>query len=247
MEIDKIVELCTAENMTFAELREDPQFKMLPEEKIRDYIKDLSAIAGSRADKIKSETRNASLADICDSRGVTVNLIDGSGIAANARFRAEIFYDKLIINIMKNSIDQMYNVLKNLSLKYNLKFNFNFDNDLNFNSDSGLVLHKNERFISTNIIKDMHIAHELYHLIEFTDGGNTPDLLPAVTSLKICGFEKKSGILKASEAAAHIFCMRLLDLPFHPKLLDYLCLLDAGEVTRNGLVEFLEEIQMAMK
>jgi len=231
--------------MTFAELREDPQFKKLPEEKISGYIKDLIAIAGNKADKIKSETQNAGLADICAARGVTVNFIDAS-VAANARSRAEIYHDKKIINIMKNSIDQMYAVLKNLCLNYNLKFNFDFGNDLNFNSVPGIDLHKNEHFISTEIIKDMHIAHELYHLIEFTDGEYTPDMLPAVTSLKIGGFEKRSGILKASEAAAHIFCMRLLELPFHPKMLDYLCLLGAGEVTRNGLIEFLEEIQIAM-
>ncbi len=244
MNIDKIAELCTAENMTFAELREDPQFKNLPEEKIRGYIKKLIAIAWNTADKIKTENKNASLESICAAKGASVVVFEGIGIAANARSRAEIYYDKKIINIMKNSIDQMYAVLKNLCFNYNFKFNLDPDNNLNFNS--GLDLHKNEHFISADNIKDMHIAHELYHLIEFTDGEHTPGLLPAVTSLKIGGFERISGILRASEAAAHIFCMRILDLPFHPKLLDYLCLLGEGKVTRNGLIEFLEEIQIAM-
>ena len=244
MDIDNIVELCTAENMTFAELREDAQFKKLPEGKIRGYINDLIAMAGSLADKVKSDNANASITDICASRGVAVNLIDAS-IAANACFRAEIYYDKKIINIMGKSIDQMYNVLKNLRLNYNFESNLDFNNYLNFNSD--LDLRKNGRFISADNIKDIHIAHELYHLIEFTDGGHTHDQLPAVTGGKIGGFEKRSGGLRASEAAAHIFCMRILELPFHPKLLDYLCLLGAGEVTREGLTEFLEEIQISIK
>lgn len=228
MDIFRIIELCTVENMCLAELQEDAQFKNMPAGGIRDYIDRLIKIAAGKADDIKlkcgSGNPNFSLEDICKSRGVGVNLIAGAGSNAGGRFRAEIYYDEKIINIMKYSIDQMYEALKN--------FEFNFG--------------ENERFISVENIKNMHIAHELYHLIEFTDGEYTPDLLPPVTSLKIFGFERRSGVSKASEAAAHIFCMRLLELPFHPKMLDYLCLLGTGEVTREKLIEFLDNIKICM-
>jgi hypothetical protein len=224
VDIYRIIELCTVENMCLAELREDAQFKKMPAGGVRDYIDRLIKIAAGKAEKIKSESPGSklSLSDICRSKGVSVNLIDGSRAQAGGRFRAEIYYDEKIINIMKRSIDQMYDALKNI----------------NFG--------ENDRFVSVDNIKDMHIAHELYHLIEFTDGEYTPDLLPPVTSVKIFGFERRSGVSKASEAAAHIFCMRLLDIPFHPKMLDYLCLLSAGEVTRERLIEFLGNLKRFM-
>lgn len=226
MDILRIIGLCTVENMCLAELQEDAQFKNMPEGGVRDYIDRLIKIAADKADDIKlkcgSGNPNFSLEDICKSRGVGVNLIDGPRAQAGGRFRAEIYYDEKIINIMKRSIDQMYDALKN--------FEFIFG--------------ENERFISVENIKNMHIAHELYHLIEFTDGEYTPEMLPSVTGVNIFGFERRSGVSKASEAAAHIFCMRLLDLPFHPKMLDYMCLLNAGEVTRKKLIEFLEDLKI---
>jgi hypothetical protein len=220
VDVLRIIELCTPENMSLAELREDAQFKKLPAGEIRNYIGRLIEIASGRADKVISANRKLKpgLTDICRSKGVSVNLIDSPDTRAGRHFRAEIYYDEKIINIMKSSVDQIYNAL--------IYFNFN----------SG----DNARLISVDDIIDIHIAHELYHLIEFNDGQYTPDMLPSVTGTKIFGFERKVSISKASEAAAHIFCMRLLDLPFHPKILDYLCLLANGEVTRDGLIEFLE-------
>lgn len=246
----RIIELCTVENMCLAELYEDALFDKIPAGGVRDYVDRIISIAAGKADDIKlkvklkqnkkikkdskseivnvnvskngsgSENPNFSLEDICALKGVKINLNEGSGAFAGARFRAEIYYEEKIINIIKRSIDQMYDFLK----KYVINFG------------------ENKSFISIDNIKDMHIAHELYHLIEYMDGEYTPDMLPAVTSIKIFGYERKSRISKASEAAAHIFCMRLLDLPFHPKMLDYLCLLGAGEVTEEKLIEFLEEL-----
>lgn len=254
MDILRIIELCTVENMCLAELYEDALFDKIPAGGVGDYVNRIIRIATEKADDIKlkqkkklktdsenksenkckykskskteseneneSENQNLNLEDICALKGVKVNLIEGSGAFAGTCFRAEIYYEEKIINIMKRSIDQMYEILK----KYVIYFG------------------ENKNFISIDNIKDMHVAHELYHLIEYMDGEYTPDMLPAVTSIKIFGYERKSGISKASEAAAHIFCMRLLDLPFHPKILDYLCLLDAGEVTDEKLIEFLEDI-----
>ncbi|HBC75054.1 MAG TPA: hypothetical protein DC017_09475 [Candidatus Wallbacteria bacterium] len=234
MDIFRIIELCTVENMCLAELQEDALFEKIPAGEVGDYVDSIISIAAGKADDIKlkfkqkkkliSESPGAkiSLIDICRSKGVSVNLTDGSRAQAGGRFRAEIYYDEKIINIMKYSIDQMYDALKNFLVYFG----------------------ENKNFISVDNIKDMHIAHELYHLIEFTDGEYTPDLLPPVTSLNIFGFERRSGFSKASEAAAHIFCMRLLELPFHPKMLDYLCLLSAGEVTREKLIEFLEDLKI---
>ncbi|HOT78173.1 MAG TPA: hypothetical protein PK467_20460 [Candidatus Wallbacteria bacterium] len=220
MNIDGIVKLCTVENLTFAELCEDALFKKISGPDVKLYINSLIAIASARADKFKSGSRGArfSVLDICRSEGVSVNLIDNPCPRAVPVFRAEILYREKLINVMKSSVDQICGVLKN--------FNFN-----------GL-----ECIASFDYIKDMHIAHELYHFIEFSSGEYIQDELAGVTYFKIGGFEKKTGVAKASEAAAHIFCMKIMDAPFHPKLLDYLCMLDAGEISYEKLIGFLESI-----
>ncbi len=221
MNISRIAALCTVENMTFAELSEDALFKKIPGPEVKHYINSLIALASARKDQIKDENRGArfSLSDICRSKGLSVNLIENSYPKALPRFRAEILYREKIINVIKSSVDQICGVLK--------IFNFN-----------GL-----ESIASFDYIKDIHIAHELYHFLEFTSGEYTQDALPGVTYFKIGGFERKSGVAKASEAAAHIFCMKITGMPFHPKLLDYLCMLDAGEVSYEKLIEFLEAIK----
>jgi hypothetical protein len=219
VDIEKIVKLCSVENMSLAELYDDPQFKKIPRDKVMDYIYSSSKIARGKAARIKSENQGISMIDICKAKGVTVNIIDKDYSVMNVHYRAEIYYEKRAINIMKASIDQMYNQLKNLNF------------------------YEGKYAVSVDSITDIHIAHELYHLIENIDGEETGSLLPKVTSIKIGKLEKKSEVVRTSEVAAHIFCMKILDLPFHPKLLDYLYLAGAGEVTEGRLLDFLQDIQ----
>lgn len=217
MDIDRIVKLCTPENMTLAELSEDPLFDKIPKDKIRVYIDGSINIAREKAAKFKKEAGETALIDICQAKGITVNMVDRDYSVMNVRYRAEIIYDKKLINIMKGSINHMYNQLKDLF--------------------------EDKYPISIDCITDIHVAHELYHVIEYIDNEKTGSLLPEITSFKIGRLEKKSEISKTSEAAAHIFCMELLNLPFHPKLLDYLYLLGTGEVTEEKLLDYLEGIE----
>lgn len=219
MNIDKIISLCTTYNMSLAELYDDSQFNKIPKGKIDDYIIGAINIAKLKANKIKNENKSMSLIDICKSKGVTVNILDKDYIAANVHYRAEIYYLDKSINIMKSSIVQMCDQLTKLNLFYD-----RYD-------------------ISYERVVDIHVAHELYHLIEYIDKEETGSLLPKVTSIKVGRFERKSEVVRTSEVAAHIFCMEILNLPFHPKLLDYLYLLSNGEVTEDRLVEFLYRIE----
>jgi hypothetical protein len=204
--------------MTLAELSEDPLFDKIPKDKIRVYIDGSINIARDKAAKLKKEAGETALIDICQAKGITVNMVERDYSVMNVRYRAEIIYDKKLINIMQGSINHMYNQLKDLNL------------------------FEDKYPISVDSIADIHVAHELYHVIEYIDEEKTGSLLPEITSFKIGRLEKKSEISKTSEAAAHIFCMELLNLPFHPKLLDYLYLLGTGEVTREKLLDYLEGI-----
>jgi hypothetical protein len=219
VDIEKIVKLCTVENMSLAELQEDPKFNKIPQNMILDYINGSIRIAREKAAKIKCENKDISLADICKANGVTINISDKDYSVMNVRYRAEIYYEKKIINIMKFSIIQMYEQLKKL------KFS------------------ENEYPVSADSITDIHIAHELYHLIENISGEETGSLLPRVTNIKIGKFKKESEVVSTSEIAAHVFCMEVLKLPFHPKLLDYMYLVGSGEVTEEKLLNFLNKLQ----
>jgi len=222
VDIDRIAKLCTPENMSLAELMEDPLFHKIPEDKVKLYIDGSINVAREKAAKLKKEAGGTALIDICENKGITVNIVNRDYSLMNVRYRAEIIYDKKIINIMKGSINHMYNQLMKLNL-FEDKFH-----------------------VSVDSITDIHVAHELYHVIEYIDGEKTGSLLPEITSFKIGRIEKKSEISKTSEAAAHIFCMELLKLPFHPKLLDYLYLLGTGEVIEEKLLDYLESIEKQM-
>jgi hypothetical protein len=221
MDIDRIASLCTTDSMSLAELSEDSQFAKLPKDQIENYLTALRKIAIRKAVKVKGE--NTSLRDICKARDVTVRIVDQPAGGPTLPYRAEIYYQERKINISKQSIMQMANQLQDLTLL------------------------DGYHTMAVNEIIDIHIAHELYHLLEYLDGEETGSLLPTVVRYKIGTFEKRAQIVRASEAAAHIFCMELLKLPFHPKLLDYLYLLRLGKVTEAKLLTFLTAIQAKAK
>jgi hypothetical protein len=217
MDVDRILKLCTTDNMSLAELYEDPLFGKIPSGMIGQYLAALRYIAQTKAARLKE--KNMMLPDICAACGVAINIVSHYDSAVAVPYRAEIFFKESRINIMRQSLVQMYDQIRELT------------------ADGGNFP------LAINTIIDMHIAHELYHLLEHIEGETTASLLPAVTSWKLGGFRKQSQIVRASEAAAHIFCMELLELHFHPKFLDYLYLLSTGKVDEEGLVKFLQTMQ----
>ena len=66
------------------------------------------------------------------------------------------------------------------------------------------------------------LAHELYHHFDCTRGGAPLSRQNRVRLFGIGPWNWTSGLSSLSEIAAGAFAQRLLGLPFHPKLLDFL-------------------------
>lgn len=217
LNIDAIAPLFTVDNMAMADLAEDGGFARLPAGRKKEYIARLVETAEGAADRVKKEYPGAGVLEICRAMGLSADLAGGPSEGRACRFRAEIFCDEKKININATLIERMSGSLARVDF---------FDGSEEYNSMDKLT--------------QMHIAHELYHYIEYAGGIGATDTLPELSRFKIFGFERRIGVLNSAEAAAHIFCMRMLDLPFHPKMLDLLCLLSEGEVTFEALSGYLQ-------
>lgn len=65
----------------------------------------------------------------------------------------------------------------------------------------------------------LHLAHELYHIIEGIEGVDTPQRAGAVRVRGALG-ERARHLRSAREVAAHAFARRCCGFPLHPRLVD---------------------------
>lgn len=144
-------------------------------------------------------------------------------------------YNGIVVNIY----DKNYKVM---DTSYRAEIYYS-ENQINILKPS-INLMKEELGDSFSIeeIIDIHIAHELYHFLEYKDGKDTGDLLLPITTMKIGKFSRKSKLIKTCEIAAHAFCKEYLKLPFHPKALDFMYLINKGELNYDEFIEYLEDI-----
>jgi len=82
--------------------------------------------------------------------------------------------------------------------------------------------------------KQIHLAHEFFHYLEFQSGQYVSQLLPPVTTLNFLGLKRKARINRCSEIAAHAFAKELLALETLPNYYDYIYLINTGKMTREG-------------
>jgi hypothetical protein len=79
------------------------------------------------------------------------------------------------------------------------------------------------------MVEDVFIAHELYHHLEATRPEMPIARRHQATLLRIGKWRWRTGIAMLSEIAAGAFAQALLDLPCHPKVLDYAARLPADD------------------
>jgi hypothetical protein len=96
--------------------------------------------------------------------------------------------------------------------------------------EHGLTSSRAARLLGRATLRDVFIAHELYHHIEAI----RPDVPIArryqPSLLRIGNWHWRTGIAALAEIAAGAFAQLLLDLPCHPKALDFIAV-DAIAVT----------------
>lgn len=90
---------------------------------------------------------------------------------------------------------------------------------------------------------DMHIAHEFYHFYEMSRDQRTGELLPAVHYKTFFLPARKGFIVSSSEIAAHYFTRLYCNLKFHPKILDYVYLLQCENSNEGSVVELFQTAQ----
>lgn len=91
----------------------------------------------------------------------------------------------------------------------------------------------------------MHLAHELYHALEFSHGPMTPEAVPPVRVLGLFGLRERRPAC-ASEIAAHAFARRLTGIPICPLLVDALALMGEGSLSQEGFLAQLRRARRAL-
>ncbi|MGY5238794.1 hypothetical protein [Clostridium tertium] len=165
---------------------------------------------------IASKYKNEEIESLLKSNKVNVLIKDNSK-AKSLDIRGEITFDKKEkqIIIYKNSMDQIIGTLK--------KYGFN---------------------ISKQEVYNIHLAHEFYHFLEFKNEENTNYLLDEIDVIFLGPIKRKATILKTREIAAHAFCKELLNLSFHPKILDYIYLIENKKINLKEFKDYVEELEL---
>lgn len=134
----------------------------------------------------------------------------------NLDIRGEIIFDKeeKQIIIYKNSINQIIEFLKKHGLS-----------------------------ISRKEVYNIHLAHEFYHFLEYSNNDNTNYKLDKIEIVLGRLIKRKATILKTREIAAHAFCKEILNLKFHPKLLDYIYLIESKKINLIEFKKYIKELE----
>ncbi|MBP2112075.1 MULTISPECIES: hypothetical protein [Paenibacillus] len=189
----------------YAELKNDLLFHRIPSGKRRYYVERPLAIGKEQALAFKARY-GTDVGAICRDRGIQVNLNERKGTIGQIRFRAQIELSakERVITLYRSSMEELRQC-------------------------AGVLLPG--RSFSLREVTDIHLAHELFHDLEFTELGYTNKRLDDISSLSLGPLRIRAGVTKTSEIAAHAFSRYLLDLPCLPNLLDYAYMIHSGTLT----------------
>ena len=167
--------------------------------------------------KAALQYKNEDIESLLGKNGVEL-IIKEKSPTKNLDIRGEIIFDKKEkkIIIYKDSIDQIIETLKESS----------------FNVTKGQIY-------------KIHLAHEFYHFLEYSNNKNTNDQLNKI-EVNILGnvIKRRATILKTREIAAHAFCKELVNLKFHPKILDYVYLVESEKINLIEFKSYITELEL---
>ncbi len=215
MELNKLENLATDKVMSLAELREDELYKKIPDEEIKYYVEESINIGLKAGKNLLSTYATIDLEKICEDKGIKVVLDTDEYGFELIKLRGKYDGKKKIV-LYDKSISRIEEKLKELGLS----------NTFNYNQ-----------------IKEIQLAHELFHCLENKEMGITGEKLEPLIVKHIRIVKREYPVVKTSDIAAHIFTKELLQLKFHPKLMDYYYLVGVGYVD----YEFLENLFLELK
>ncbi|MEK4854596.1 hypothetical protein NST04_32480 [Paenibacillus sp. FSL H7-0756] len=193
------------EVLGYAELKNDLLFHRIPYSKRRYYVERPLAIGREQALAFKARY-GTDVGAICRNRGIRIDLNLRKGTIGQIRFRAQIELSakERVITLYQSSMEEL-------------------------RQSAGVLLPGHS--FSLKEITDIHLAHELFHDLEFTELGYTNKRLDDISSLSLGPLRIRSSVTRTSEIAAHAFSRYLLDLPCLPNLLDYAYMIHSGTLT----------------
>lgn len=217
MNINRLENLATNKVMSLAELREDEYYEKIPEEKISYYVEESIKIGLETAKNLLEDYNTIDLEKICQDKDVKIELdTDEYGFELiKLRGKYDNEKEKKII-LYDKSIKRIEAKFKEIKL---------------------------DNFLDYNKIKEIQLAHELFHFLEEEEIGVTSERLELLTVRHIGLIKRNYPISKTCDIAAHIFVKELLKLPFHPKLIDYYYLVGVGYID----FEFLETLFLELE
>ncbi|WP_202128891.1 hypothetical protein [Paenibacillus dendrobii] len=196
------------------ELKQDPLFHKIPEDKIAYYVQ-----ASLRAGRVAAEKyKGCNIRRMYREAGLRHEVTDASGDFHQVSFRAQIDFAKKPPQILlySSSLNGMQRVCRNI-----LGASPTAEPDM-------------DRLI------DIHLAHEFYHWLEYREGSFTNERLEPIEVFKLGPYTKRSSVVQCSEIAAHAFCKEVLDLPCLPNLLDYAYLIEDNQLQEKVFEQQLE-------
>ena len=200
------------------ELSEDIVFNKIAKEEIKYFIEESRRIGKDKANKVlKNKFKDFNDVDkFLKDKKVDIYIKDEklSGSVLYGRAEIEISNEKKIINLYKDSLNQLYESLNTFGIT-----------------------------VSEEEVYRIHLTHELYHLLEYLDNEYTEKFMRNVRVLKFGPFRREVRVMKTREIAAHNFCKEFLNLKFHPKLMDYIYLIDNNLITVEELKDKISRLR----
>lgn len=216
MEIQRIEKLATDEIMSLAELKEDIYFNKIDDNKIKYYIEESIKRGENVAEDTLSKYKGKNIKGIYEEKNIEIQL-------TKEELKNQIIKLRAKYDVVDENMIIYYWSVKDIEKKFNkLKLDKMFDYEK---------------------IIEIQLAHELFHYLETEEIGTTYEKLEEVTMFKIGPIKKTNPIKKTSDIAAHIFCKKMLDLPFHPKTMDYCYLIGRDYID----IKFLEDYFIELK
>ncbi|HHY36208.1 MAG TPA: hypothetical protein GX518_00820 [Firmicutes bacterium] len=190
-DLNKILQLSSYE-LAREQLSHDLLYQKIPPERIKDYISTALAIGAQMADSCPSKN----IYELCAREGIRIVIPPTNGQYFGVRLRAEIQIDdkEKKILLYRQSLAEIARVLQEWLPP--------------------------EKRLDAETVKQMHLAHEFFHYLEYRDNFRVNEMLPPVVTFNFLGLRRTATVLTLSEIAAHSFSKRLLDLPYYPYLYD---------------------------
>lgn len=215
MEIQRIESLATNNIMSLAELKEDNYFNKIDNDKFKYYIEESTRIGEKVAEDFLSIYGEKHIKDIYKEKGIEIEITKEEYKNEIVKLRAKYNEDEEKITIYYWSIKNMEKEFKKLKV---------------------------DKVFDYEKILEIQLAHEFFHYLEIEEVGYTEEKLEGVSVFKVGPIKKTFPVKKTRDIAAHIFCKKILKLPFHPKIMDYYYLLGKEYVDINFLEDYFKEL-----